>query len=181
MVPPLHRNLSMQGPLGRTGWSCATNMHPNPELYKYYWWVFTLESEEEGFLSNPENRLCTYDAMRTLQTLNRQKKPYLLYNKRYPRRNSLFNPESEKWKHAQWFPCLADDTDPDWKGHKWHFNQQINSCSDFCQISTVRYSNDTFWRLLIAFEPGRGSGIRQKPRNIEAAMVAAQTHASQEP
>jgi hypothetical protein len=105
-------------------WSGATYMHPNPRFYKYYWWVSCKESPVDGrqFLST-EYRLCTADAMQLLDRLKEQNEPCWLYNTRLPRMDKAhvpfpLNPDSERWRDAEWAPAYDGDPDPAWNGFK---------------------------------------------------------------
>ena len=99
--------------------SFAQTMHPNPQFYKYYWWVFWKESTAEGdeFLSE-NSRLSTSEAMKLVKRLEGEKEPCLLYNNRLPRRGSIFDPASPRWQDAEWAPAFDDDKDDFWQGHK---------------------------------------------------------------
>lgn len=40
----------------------GSNLHPNPKLYKYYWWIYSLESKENSAAEvfyKKEHRLTT--------------------------------------------------------------------------------------------------------------------------
>ena len=115
--PPFKRDLIQTG----RSISYATGLHPNPRLYKYYWQVFTLDSDWEG----PEFRekaspLCTSACMLKLDELTLSNSLYVLYGWKRPRRfpGMPFDPNSERWKDAQWAPALEDDSDPEWSGHR---------------------------------------------------------------
>jgi len=102
--------------------SYATYMHPNSLIYKYYWWVFHQDSPCDGseFLTK-EYRLSTKVAFELREQLRETGQSYFLYNERLPRLdpdNSLFDPDSVKWKDVVFAPSFADDKDGEYKGFK---------------------------------------------------------------
>jgi len=102
--------------------SFATYMHPNPLMYKYYWWIFHQGSPCEGskFLTK-EYRLSTKVAFELREQLYKVGQSYFLYNERVPRLdpdNTPFDPDSVKWKDVEFAPSFADDEDGEYKGFK---------------------------------------------------------------
>lgn len=98
--------------------SYATNMHPSPYFYKYYWWVFWLGSPIDGreFLGN-EYRLCTREAFMFLDQLRANGDSWILYNKHNPRHdliNTPFDFEHPQWKNRVLAPSFEKDFDPVW-------------------------------------------------------------------
>jgi hypothetical protein len=116
---PSHAVLEEMRAEGVSVQSYASGMNPNPRFWKYGWWVFWRESPGEGeeFLC-PEHELSTAAAMTLLKQLEAEGQPCMLYNKRYPRRGSDFDPSAQRWKDEQWAPSLEDDPDEEWDGHK---------------------------------------------------------------
>lgn len=86
------------------------NMHPNPRYYKYYWHVFSKDSEVEGkaFLGD-KYLLSTYEANKEVNRLNRLGLPYMLYNYSLPREGDDTPFNESKSKH--WAPSYDEDTD----------------------------------------------------------------------
>ena len=123
MQIPSFRDLEemrLSGEIG--GRSYAKNIHPNPYLYKYYWWVFCRNSPIDGeqFLSST-HRLNTEAAMELVDLLLRKGEPYWLYNDNFPRRdlvNTPFDFDSPRWNGCEWALPYDDDPDPAWRGHK---------------------------------------------------------------
>jgi len=98
---------------GFQGISYATFIHPNPLIYKYYWWVFHQGSPCEGseFLSK-QYRLPTKKAFELRDQLHKAGQSYFLYNERLPRLdpdNSPIDPNSEKWKGVEFARPFSDD------------------------------------------------------------------------
>jgi len=107
---------------GFHAYSSATFMHPNPKIYKYYWWVFWKNSPCDGnaFLDK-KNRLPTKKAFDLINKLVVDGESYWLYNCRLPRidpANSPLNRHANKWKNIEWAKSFADDTDEEYKGQK---------------------------------------------------------------
>jgi len=75
--------------------SFATDMHPDPRLFKYLWWVFWEGSTRDGseFLTRP-HALCTAEAMALIDRLVAEQKPHWVYNRRLPRREPGVTPST---------------------------------------------------------------------------------------
>jgi hypothetical protein len=101
--------------------SYATGMHPVPQFYKYYWWVFWEGSVCDGreFLCK-ENRMSTKKAFDLIEQLKKENKPCWVYNARYPRLDpkNPFDPKSDVWRNVEWMLPLDQDTDEEYKGHR---------------------------------------------------------------
>jgi len=96
----------------------ASNLHPNPYFYKYYWWVFWQGSPIDGeeFLGN-DYQLCTHDAFTLLDQLNASGESWVLYNKHHPRYdliNTPFDFNHPQWQNRIFAPAYEQDTDPVW-------------------------------------------------------------------
>jgi hypothetical protein len=89
-------------------------MHPNPRIFKYYWWIFWEGSICDGnsFLVD-ENRLSTNGANALCEKLSAQKISHWIYNTRLPRLDteSPFDPSSKKWQGVNWAPAFDEDCD----------------------------------------------------------------------
>jgi len=94
-------------------------IHPRPEFYKYYFYVFTEDSPEEGrAFFRKENRLCIHDYLERKAEINARKGLAWVYNVRLPRRGPAtpFDENHPRWKDAEWAPPLDEDPDPPVKG-----------------------------------------------------------------
>jgi len=94
-------------------------VHRNPEFYKYYFYVFTEDSPEEGrAFFRKENRLCIHDYLERKAEINARKGLAWVYNVRLPRRGPAtpFDENHPRWKDAEWAPPLDEDPDPPVKG-----------------------------------------------------------------
>ncbi len=104
------------------GRSYATHMHPNPKFFKYYWRVFSNDSEYEGrdfFIFGQE--LTTAEYVAKTDALDARNEPYLIYNRRIPRRfeGMPFDPTSERWRgQKEWAPAWEEDRDAEFEGFK---------------------------------------------------------------
>lgn len=101
--------------------SNASDVHPNPRFYKYYWWVFWNESPVDGFeFLTDQYRLSMAAAIELMNSLKERNEPYWLYNKKVPRlgSNIPFNLQSPRWQGVDWAPAYDEDPDPisDWEG-----------------------------------------------------------------
>jgi hypothetical protein len=102
--------------------SYAQLMHPNPSFYKYRWWVFWENSLVEGnaFLED-RYALSTAVAMALIDELERDNKPYIIYNRQIPRFEpgvTPFDVTKSKWQNTKFAPALSSDPDPQWEGHR---------------------------------------------------------------
>jgi len=117
MRAPFKKDLISHG----GSYSYAPSLHPSPELYKFTWQVFTLDSELEGdaFLRHGP-RLSTAPCLAWLDELRRTSTPYIFYGSGRPRRfpGMPFDPGAAKWKDARWAPALDEDPDPEWNGRR---------------------------------------------------------------
>ena len=94
-------------------------IHPRPEFYKYYFYVFTEDSPEEGrAFFRKENRLCIHDYLERKAEINARKGLAWVYNVRLPRRGPAtpFDENHPRWKDAEWAPPLDEDPDPPVEG-----------------------------------------------------------------
>ena len=114
---PSFNSLREMGKNNMRGFSFAQNIHPNSIFYKYYWWVFSKYSQQEGeeFLTK-QNMLTTSEAMKLMQELKDEGTPFIVYNKKCPRRGE--KTPFDKNKNLDWAPDYDDDIDCPWEGHK---------------------------------------------------------------
>lgn len=94
---------------------CST-VHPNPKLYKYYWWIFTQQSLTEGseFLSD-DNRLCISDFNKQLSYCRSNNVSAYIYNQRLYRFDKQLPWDYKKLKQQagiQFAPSFDQDCDP---------------------------------------------------------------------
>lgn len=113
---PLYRVLREEKEAGETGiHNYCSGLHPNPEFYKYYFYIFTDDSSPEGeaFFCK-ENRLCIADAMQKRREIEEAGDLGFAYNRRHPRRGEAtpFDESHPKWKGVEWAPPLSEDPDP---------------------------------------------------------------------
>ncbi len=100
----------------------ASKVHPNPRLYKYYWWIFWAGSPCEGkaFLTTPY-RLSMRKAFILKAELDAADEPYWLYNIHLPRFDPEympFDPNAERWRDVEWAVAFAEDIDEVYLGFK---------------------------------------------------------------
>lgn len=101
--------------------SFAMSLHSNPKLFKYYWRVFSNDSEHEGadfFRLVPE--LSTAECFAKIRELDERKEPYFIYNRHIPRRfvGMPFDPQHKRWQKSEWAPTWDEDTDAVYEGFK---------------------------------------------------------------
>ena len=116
MRTPDFEDIRRERAAGRGGCdSYATNVHPNPRLYKYHWWIFWSESPVDGleFLDD-KYRLNTAAAMALSAELKATGEPSWLYNRHLPRRDPAnpFDFNHPRWRDSEWAPAYDDDPDP---------------------------------------------------------------------
>lgn len=117
MIPPLYRRLRRDKAEGESGVYCfGPRIHSRPEFYKYYFYVFTEDSPQEGraFLNNKDNRLCLADYAKREQEIRDTGDLAYVYRRQFPRRGDAtpFVETHPKWKDAEWAPPLDEDPDP---------------------------------------------------------------------
>ncbi|QIE22937.1 hypothetical protein [Caballeronia sp. SBC2] len=97
------------------------SLNPNPRVYKYYWQVFTMESEWEGrdfFANAPELSIAAY--LELERKLRREGRQAFVYNtKRLRLGHGLpLDMNHPRWKGSVLAPSLEEDTDPEHEGYK---------------------------------------------------------------
>ena len=94
----------------------GTFLHPRPEFYKYYFYLFTEDSSEEGqaFFDNNDNRMCVAEYQKRCKEIEEAGDLAYAYNKRHPRRGDAtpFDESHPKWDDVEWAPPLEKDPDP---------------------------------------------------------------------
>jgi len=105
------------GKIVRSGY--ATNVNPNPRLWKYQWQVFHRGTPQgRAFFST--QKLSTHAAMTLIRELVEKDEGYLIYNSRQPRsgKDTPFDPTHERWANCTSALPYKDDDDPEWHGHR---------------------------------------------------------------
>jgi hypothetical protein len=102
----------------------GSNLVPSPRLYKYYWWIYSLESPfenaEEIFFKD-EHRLSTKQAVELIDRLHGEKISYAYVNTKYTRLgNKIWDYDKLKaeFPNIIFAPSYDDDTDEAWREHK---------------------------------------------------------------
>lgn len=94
-------------------------VHPVPEFYKHYFYIFTQAAAAEGeaFLATA-NRHCEYTMRKRHEALKATGEVAIGLTERLPRRgpDTPFDPEHPRWADAEWAPPLGDDPDPEVPG-----------------------------------------------------------------
>lgn len=100
----------------------GTFLHPRPEFYKYYFYLFTEDSPQEGrAFFNKDNRMCVAAYQKRCEEIKASGDLAYAYNRRHPRRGEAtpFDEDHPKWENVEWAPPLEDDPDPPLKnGHR---------------------------------------------------------------
>ncbi|MFM0324865.1 hypothetical protein [Caballeronia glebae] len=97
------------------------SLNPNRRVYKYYWQVFTDDSEWEGaefFQNTPKLSIAAYRDL--VGRLQREGKAAFVYNtKRLRQGHGLpLDMNHARWSSAVLAPSLDDDMDPEYDGYK---------------------------------------------------------------
>jgi len=102
----------------------GSNLVPSPRLYKYYWWIYSLESPyenaEEIFFKD-EYRLSTKQAVELIDRLHAEKISYAYVNTKHQRLgNKIWDYDKLKseFQNIDFAPNYDDDTDEVWREHK---------------------------------------------------------------
>jgi hypothetical protein len=123
MTEPTFERLREEKKAGRTGIHFQGRfLHPNPDFYKYYFYLFTEHASTEGsaFFS-VENRLCIHVYRQRCEAFSSEVDLAFAYNERLPRcgPETPFDEDHPRWKGKEWAPPLANDPDPAVKsGHR---------------------------------------------------------------
>lgn len=109
MITPSFQRLREMKADGECGISNATDMHPNPRLYKYWWRVFHEDLPSENYADIPS--LPTVAAFALIERLESAGKPYIVYNHRQ-RRLGVKIWDYSKFPMESCAPAYDDDPDP---------------------------------------------------------------------
>ena len=116
MRTPSFERISKTKYSGQVLFAGARNIHPNPNWFKYYWWVFTSDSPCDGhsFLSE-ENKLTFFQFERELEHVKSLGLEAWIYNIKLHRlgEGSPFDEQKLREKGITEFaPSFEDDLDP---------------------------------------------------------------------
>jgi len=116
MPTPSYERIRSQKERGQTGIRFSGRfLHPRPEFYKYYFYLFTEDSPQEGrAFFNKENRMCIATYRKRCREIEASGGLAYAYNERHPRRGNAtpFDESHPKWDDVEWAPPLEDDPDP---------------------------------------------------------------------
>jgi hypothetical protein len=93
----------------------GSNLHPNPQMYKYYWWIYSMESQEKSAAEvfyTKAYRLTTKEFEE--ESIRLQDKISFAYvNRKLHRLGSIFNYEKlkEKYPDMEFAPAYENDND----------------------------------------------------------------------
>ena len=101
----------------------GSNLHPSVTHYKYYWWIFSIESKCEtanDVFFKRQYRLTTKQFMKKYDELISKNIPFAYLNIKQYRKGSIWNYEKIKKEDPQitFAPSYEDDTDDKWKEYK---------------------------------------------------------------
>lgn len=102
----------------------GSNIHPNPTMYKYYFWIYSMESKENSakdVFYKKEYQLSIAKFEKEVQRLKNNKISFAYVNRKYHRLGSIFNYEKlkEKYPEIEFAPAFNNDIDEmNDKGHK---------------------------------------------------------------
>ena len=102
----------------------GSNVHPNPKMYKYYWWIYSMESKEksaaEVFYSKA-HRLTTKKFEEEAIRLQNNKISFAYVNSKLHRLGTIFDYEKllKEFSDIEFAPAYEDDSDEmNEEGHK---------------------------------------------------------------
>lgn len=110
-------------PAGKTAFVSGSNLHPNPRMYKYYWWIYSelseFESAEEVFFKE-QYSLSTKEAFALMDELQAKKIRFVTANTKRKRLGSIWDYPRilQEYPDEIFAPSYEDDPTPDWNGHK---------------------------------------------------------------
>ena len=94
----------------------GSNLHPNPKLYKYYWWIYSMESQERSAAEvfyTKAYRLTTKQFEEESIRLQDNKISFAYVNRKLHRLGTTFDYEKlkEKYPDMEFAPAYEDDND----------------------------------------------------------------------
>ncbi len=102
----------------------GSNINPNPKLYKYYWWIYSMESYENSAAEvfyTKAHRLSTKKFEEEAIRLQDNKISFAYVNRKLHRLGTIFDYEKlkEKYPDIEFAPAYEDDSDEmNEEGHK---------------------------------------------------------------
>ena len=102
----------------------GSNINPNPKLYKYYWWIYSMESYENSAAEvfyTKAHRLSTKKFEEEAIRLQDNKISFAYLNTKLHRLGTIFDYEKlkEKYPDIEFAPAYEDDSDEmNEEGHK---------------------------------------------------------------
>lgn len=101
----------------------GSGVHENPKFYKYYWWIYSMESQEDSAAEvfyKKEYRLSLKEFNDEAKRLESNKISFAYVNSKVHRLGSIlnYNKLKEKYPDIEFAPSFEDDTDEIFKGHK---------------------------------------------------------------
>lgn len=102
----------------------GSNLHPNQKMYKYYWWIYSLESKQESaheVFYKKEYELTTKEFEKEFQRLRDSKISFAYVNIKLHRLDSIFDYEKLKINYPDIKFALSYENDNDESsvtGHK---------------------------------------------------------------
>ena len=94
----------------------GSNINPNPKLYKYYWWIYSMESYENSAAEvfyTKAYRLSTKKFEEESIRLQDNKISFAYVNRKLHRLGTIFDYEKlkEKYPDIEFAPAYEDDSD----------------------------------------------------------------------
>ena len=94
----------------------GSNINPNPKLYKYYWWIYSMESDENSAAEvfyTKAHRLTTKEFEEESIRLQNNKISFAYVNTKLHRLGSIFDYKKlkEKYSDIEFAPSYEEDND----------------------------------------------------------------------
>ena len=102
----------------------GSNINPNPKLYKYYWWIYSMESYENSAAEvfyTKAHRLSTKKFEEEAIRLQDNKISFAYVNRKLHRLGTIFDYEKllKEFSDIEFAPAYEDDSDEmNEEGHK---------------------------------------------------------------
>ncbi|MGJ0321961.1 hypothetical protein [Aliarcobacter cryaerophilus] len=102
----------------------GSNINPNPKLYKYYWWIYSMESKEKSAAEvfyTKAYRLSTKKFEEESIRLQDNKISFAYVNRKLHRLGTIFDYEKllKEFSDIEFAPAYEDDSDEmNEEGHK---------------------------------------------------------------
>ena len=94
----------------------GSNINPNPKLYKYYWWIYSMESDENSAAEvfyTKAHRLSTKKFEEESIRLQDNKISFAYVNRKLHRLGTIFDYEKllKEFSDIEFAPAYEDDSD----------------------------------------------------------------------